>query len=147
MEALTIRQPHVWCITNLRVDPKRIENRSWIAPSKLKGKRFAIHAGKKKMTRHEADDIWELTGVRLAHENLVYGAIVATAVLVDVVHPSTIEPFKRDIFESKWYIMGHYAWVLDDVKRLKKPVPCDGQQRLWTVPADILAEMVRQSKW
>jgi hypothetical protein len=37
-----------------------------------------------------------------------------------------------------------YGWVLGNVKRLKKPIPCKGALGLWDVPPTVLRAIKRQ---
>jgi hypothetical protein len=42
-----------------------------------------------------------------------------------------------------WFA-GPVGWFLEDVTVLPEPVPCRGDQKLWEVPPDVLAEVERQ---
>ena len=42
------------------------------------------------------------------------------------------------------YSGSRYAWCLEDVVKLRKPVPCKGALGLWTVPADIAAQITEK---
>lgn len=50
----------------------------------------------------------------------------------------------RDELAFGDYAPGRYGWVLAEVRRLEKPIPCRGQQGLWTVPGEIETETWRQ---
>jgi hypothetical protein len=57
--------------------------------------------------------------------------------------------------EGRWYLTdqerafgdyspGRYAWLLADVRRLPVPIPARGALGLWTVPAEIEAQIVKE---
>jgi hypothetical protein len=123
MKALTVRQPWAWAIAHAG---KNIENRDWF--THYRGP-IAIHAGLGR------DDLGELPrGVRKPDErDLVAGAIVAMADLVDIVESA----------RSKWF-KGSYGWVLANVKPLKKPVSCKGRLGLWEPQSSILRRIKAQ---
>ena len=60
-------------------------------------------------------------------------AVVAVVRLAGVVTES----------EDPWYA-GRYGWLLADRQRLVEPVPCRGRQGLWTLPADVEAQVREQ---
>lgn len=135
MYAITLRQPWADCIAHFG---KRVENRTWKPPAHLLGERIAIHAGKRFDTvGHD----WllrnpDLVGPNaimsyalclvLAGKNRPRGAVVATAILADVVTEG----------DSPWFA-GPYGWLLREVKTLETAVPCRGAQGLWKLPDDI----------
>lgn len=69
-----------------------------------------------------------------------YGAIVAVAVIEDVIRASESRP--HPLRESPWFV-GPNGWVLSDVVRLPEPVPCRGQQGLW-LPEPRVVDAVRE---
>jgi len=110
MKALTIRQPWAWAIAYAG---KNIENRNWF--TKYRGP-LAIHAG---LGREGLEGLPR--GVRRpADQELVRGAVIAVADLVDIVESA----------RSKWFA-GKYGWVLADVRTLKTPVAYKGSLGLW----------------
>lgn len=120
MKALTICQPYAHLIA---VGDKRVENRTW--PTKYRGP-LAIHAGKSRSWLH---------GQYRAPE-MVFGAVVATATLIDCVHIDWIDD--GDLDDSMPWLRDHehtegpWCWVLDNVVKLFEPVTCTGRQGLWT---------------
>ena len=44
------------------------------------------------------------------------------------------------------WLTGRYGWLLDDPRPLATPIACRGAQGLWRVPADVVAQMVRQEQ-
>ncbi len=133
MRALTICQPYAYLITLPREHPnhKRTENRGWV--TKYRGP-LAIHAGKSKD--------WLDTDDPVDEKLLSFGAIVATCDLIDIVAWSprakgtphllnTIVLMKYPWIGTHKHAEGPFLWILDNVKALEKPVPCNGQMGLW----------------
>lgn len=158
MKALSIWQP--WA-SAIALGSKRIETRSW--STNYRG-RLAIHAAKSKDTSFLcfAMTTWywcgalhrEMGSEDLLWETLPFGAVVATAELVDcrpvIEVPSDLvnarrRPFGAKTDEYDWterqmgdFSEGRYAWILMDVRPLAKPVPFRGLQGLFNVPDEIL---------
>jgi hypothetical protein len=121
LKAITFHRPWAYAIAHLGKD---IENRSWacpLPPSRL----IAIHAGRK-YDRQAADWIRQSLGLDCPIEEAHPGGIVAIARFVGNVTAS----------DSPWFV-GPIGWQLADVVAID-PVPCSGQQGLWTVPDDWL---------
>jgi hypothetical protein len=118
MRALTLWQPWAYAVADLG---KRLENRTWTPPALLVGERFAIHAGARL-------DRAAMELLELKRDQLVFGAIVATAVYAKHVdHVDQVTEGQR-----QWW-RGPLAWVLEDVHVLHTPVPTRGWQKLWTL--------------
>lgn len=121
MKALTICQPYAHLIA---IGDKRVENRSW--PTRYRGP-IAVHAGKsRKMLAG---------GVHKRYPEMAFGAVVATAILVDCAFVGDIYDGLYDdkypwLETQKNYISGAYCWLLDDIKRID-PAPCKGALSLW----------------
>ena len=131
MKALSIKQPWLYCITNL---DKRVGNRTWKPPVWALGTTIALHASKKKDNKIGIREATHLAGVDLVEVVMPLGAIVGTAVLAGYVTEETI-PAK-----DKWFF-GPFGWVLDDVELLNWPVPCRGFLGLWQVEEVVEAKM------
>lgn len=119
MKALTICQPYADLIA---IGEKRVENRSW--PTRYRGP-IAVHAGKSRRWLVELSPPPEM----------VLGAVVAIAEIVDVLH---IDEIMRGTHDQRhpWlrqhpHTEGDWCWVLDNVQRLASPIPCKGAQGLW----------------
>jgi len=126
MKALSIKQPWLWAITDL---DKRIENRSWNPPEWIIGKTIALHASKR-------DDIEgglfinNISG-KLPPHNLPRGAIVATCRIVgwiDMRNKGSC--IGGSLLDDPWFF-GPIGWILDDIYKLYKPIPCNGALGLW----------------
>lgn len=130
MKALTISQPFASLISS---GEKWVENRKWGTP--YRGS-LAIHAGK----GTQYLDTEELA-------DYPTGCIVAIARLVACVRLSEIKSRDRDPVCRKKVIAGGtknwselarhahtegpFCWVLEDVRKLGKPIACRGAQGLW----------------
>lgn len=130
MKALSIKQPWLYCITDLVENPKRIENRTWKPRASMIGETIALHASKgtSQIDFYTAGEMaWEQFDA-IDHDcPMPRGAIVATAKIVSVV----------TISDDFWFA-GPFGWVLDDVERIPDPIPCRGALGLWTVPPSVL---------
>jgi hypothetical protein len=110
MKALTLQEPFATLVAN---GTKYVENRSW-SPFRRNGiqpgDRIAIHRGGKD------------------------GAIIATAVVADVVPPVValaVLPSQEE------YIGGPLCWVLTHIRKLRNPIPCKGRLGLWDAPPGV----------
>jgi hypothetical protein len=112
MKAITICQPYAEFIA---LGEKVVENRTW--PTKYRGP-IAIHAGKSRA--------W-LDGDEDPDLDLVFGAVIATATLVDCVRREQLPAHLRE----HRHAYGPWCWVLADICRLDEPVPARGAQGLW----------------
>jgi activating signal cointegrator 1 len=135
VNALTICQPYPVLILDGR---KPIENRTW--PTRFRGW-FAIHAGKSR--EWLSGDEERIYGIR--ESDMVFGAIVGVAKLVaclDINKPETWGEWSY----LKWHehANGPWCWVLEDVRKLREPIPYRGAQGLWPVPEPIVEQMREQ---
>jgi len=122
LKAITLHRPWAYAIAHL---DKRIENRTWacpLSPSSL----IAIHAGRK-YDKQAADWIRQTIGQDCPPDGDEHPTgIVAIARFSGNVTAS----------DSPWFV-GPIGWRLAAVVPIS-PVPCPGQQGLWTVPEDWL---------
>jgi hypothetical protein len=106
----------------------RVENRSW--PTTFRGW-LAIHAGVRRgIDRWGFERLQELGHKPPARDELVYGAIIAVAHLVDCVKV-------EDLAAPDPLAVGPWCWLLDDVRRIESPIVCPGKLSLWRVPDDL----------
>ena len=126
MKVLSLKQP--WAML-VAMGVKRIETRSWA--TKYRGP-LLIHASQrvdKLVCKKEPFCKY------IKAEGLPVGAIIASCRLIDCVLID--ENFRNkvmamgDEFYFGDYSIGRYAWILDDMKMLDKPVPAKGQLGLW----------------
>ncbi|MBN8535403.1 MAG: hypothetical protein J0L51_15100 [Rhizobiales bacterium] len=115
--ALSIRQPWTYAVA---VGWKDIENRNWRKPNPGIGfrGRVALHAsaGMTRLEYEHARAFMHACGRQCPepHE-LVRGAIIGTAEIVDVVKHST----------SRWFV-GRIGLVMANAQLLAEPIPCSG---------------------
>lgn len=121
MKALSVKQPWAWAILFAGKD---VENRVW--RTHYRGP-LVIHASAQRA------DAELPRGVRPpANEDAPVSAILGVVDLVDVVEESS----------SRWFV-GPFGWVLENPRRLAKPIPCAGALKLWDVEGDLLRAVRR----
>jgi len=143
MKALTLTQP--WA-TLIALGAKRIETRSW--GTRYMG-RLAIHAAKVFPNRDRELCMSEPFCHRLLNGDEILvdmprGAVVATAQLRACIRIASFADVKSRLdrlstlpkvaeFEEAFgdYSPGRYAWILDDIVPLDRPVPARGALGLW----------------
>jgi hypothetical protein len=155
LPVLTVQQPWAGAIA---AGWKPIENRSW--PTAYRGL-LGIHAGLR-WSRRGADDPRVVSAVagrlglsgerwddargylKAGGATWPTGVVVAVAELVDV-HPDA--GCCRPWGEAEYVEAGGrrrtviYHWCLENIRALAEPVPCLGRLGLWTLPAEVAAEV------
>lgn len=148
MKAITLTQP--WA-TLVALGAKKIETRSWATD--YRGP-IAIHAAKNLAPIGGAAGLvqfWWREPFRQALETAGYtaeldhelprGTVVAVADLVGVV-PSE-DAVRAGLTDDERafgdFTAGRYAWVLEHVVALPRPIACRGAQGLWSPPAYVIA--------
>jgi hypothetical protein len=139
VKALTICQPYAELIAR---GDKRIENRTW--PTMYRGP-LLIHAGK---SREWIDFGYDGNGRQIDDEYLIpidemhFGFVVATAKLSNCVKVEAIHDGKYDDIypwaKTHEHANGPWCFVLDEVKRLPKPIQYRGAQGLFEIPDDLV---------
>lgn len=142
MKALSIKQPWLYAITDL---DKTIENRTWKPPTWLLGNRIALHASKK-YDGFGRMEIKRISGIiPLAKTEVPCGCIVATAKIVGWLKEDGFgnvpTPCYGHLLNDKWFF-GPIGWILEDVRKLKKPIPYQGMLGLWDVPQEISQALI-----
>ena len=161
MPAITLWQPFATLVAD---GHKTVETRSHDKAAKYVGKRIAIHAAKRKVTDRELMNFPNTIhdalakyydGGRWWHEQIPYGAAVATAKLVKVaqVVAHWEDEYASDMAETHDgdsgpiddfgdFSVGRWLWFLDDIRKLDTPYPATGRQGFWTLE---LPEELRSS--
>jgi hypothetical protein len=127
MKALTICQPYAELI---RLGQKRVENRTW--PTNYRGV-LLIHAGKSRDWWTDGDD-------DRRYPNAAWGAVIATAALVDCVKLDNSKAHR----DYPWlaahdHANGPWCWILDNVASIG-PWPWRGAQGLFDIDyAELIA--------
>ena len=134
MKAITIKQP--WA-TLIALGEKQFETRSW--QTKYRGP-LAIHAGKsidKDACRCEPIHS-TLAKHGYSENNLPVGVILATSILKDcykVLPDSAFLSNGELISDNEIYFgdfsEGRYAWQLQSVEMLRRPIQAKGQLSIW----------------
>lgn len=135
MKALSLTQP--WA-SAIALGIKHWETRSW--PTNLRGE-ICIHAAKKFPA--DCKEFAEEMGFALG--GLPLGAIVAVCDLTQckdtrllVLELSETEKLYGD------YADGRYAFLMENVRRLKKPLEARGALGFWDVPHELMLEVTRE---
>lgn len=123
MKVLSVREPYASLIAS---QIKTIETRSW--KTNYRGEIF-IHAC---ITKNKIKD--EIK--HLIPDNLMYGYILCKANLVDCIYMDEEFIKKTKSTNHNNYIcgryeIGRYAWVLDNIEILPKPIKAKGQLGIW----------------
>ena len=130
LKALTIKQPWAHAILH---EGKDVENRSW--KRNFRGW-LVIHAAgtPSREARYPR-------GVPMPDlKTLPYSAIVGVAYVSDI----------RENVKSKWFYKPargekkNFGWVLTKVRRLPKPIPCNGALGLWNVSPAVMRKIRKQ---
>lgn len=128
MKVISLLEPYASLV---KENIKTIETRSW--KTNYRGELF-IHASKRKLTNKMIEEYHNQLKL-LTNTNFNYGHIIAKCNLVDCII-MTEELIKEIKKNSKEYIcgeyqVGRYAWILEDIKYLKKPIPAKGRLGIW----------------
>lgn len=125
IKAITLWQPYGSLIA---VGSKQYETRSWA--TNYRGQ-IAIHAAK---TKHPSfTDVRRVLMKAAPNTEIPYGKVVCIANLVDCIEmtPELIsQQTDLEVMCGDWN-EGRYAWKLEDVKVLEKPIEAKGFQRIW----------------
>ena len=140
-------------MTDLPIDRKQTENRSWPLPEYIIGERVALHASTQFDTMDGRRAASDLAGFKLStqKDNMPLGAIVATIVFTGYVHclPNGQYRFVGNVGQNynpatdKW-LFGPYGWRLTQMCKLAKPILCTGALRFWNVPDPVYQQIKQQ---
>ena len=127
MKVISIIEPYATLIKN---GTKKIETRSW--KTDYRGKIY-IHASSTRIPKEYRNnkDVANLVDFN----KLNFGNIICSCDLVDCVLMTEefIEEIKKNNIEyiCGFYEKGRYAWILDNIKVLDKPIPAKGHLGIW----------------
>lgn len=134
MRAITVRQPWAGLIAT---NQKTIENRTWPPPRTVHpGSLLAIHAAAAidKTTNRQVHGV--------PARCLPLGAVVAVTRVLGAHHERYDASCGGGC--ATWGWPGHWHWQIGDTVALAQPLPAKGRLGVWTLPADIDAEVRRQ---
>lgn len=127
MKVLSLTEPYA---TLIKIGKKKIETRSW--KTSYKGKLY-IHASSTKIPKEYKNNTELMSLVNV--NNLNYGHIICSCDLVDCIEMTDefIEKVKKnsDEYISGIYAKGRYAWILENVEIIKKPIEVKGHLGIW----------------
>ncbi len=128
MKVLSLTEP---CATLIKENIKRVDTRSW--KTSYRGELY-IHASSTKIPR-EWKENKELMGL-LGETPLNFGNIICKCNLVDCVYMTKeyVEKMKKDNYREYIcgiYEEGRYAWILENVEILDKPIKAKGHLGIW----------------
>jgi hypothetical protein len=127
MKALTIRQPYAALIA---IGEKKYETRSW--STSYRGS-MAIHSSKKQLGKLSMA-FWPIFyPAGFTHEDLVFGCIIATCNLVDCIKVEDLPRLPNKEMMLGDFTLGRFAWKIEDVHLLEKPIPIKGNFGLWNL--------------
>lgn len=128
MKVLSLTEPMATLIKDKK---KFIETRSW--KTSYRGELY-IHASSTKIPKIWKDNV-ELMNL-LGDSSLNYGNIICKCNLVDCIYMTN--EFIEDIKTNRYseyicgiYEVGRYAWILEDIQVLDKPIKVKGHLGIW----------------
>lgn len=128
MKVLSLTEPFA---TLIKEKKKLIETRSW--KTNYRGELY-IHASKTKLAKKDIENK-ELMSL-IPNAIFPYGHIICKCNLVDCIYMTKeyVEDMKTNHHQEYLcgeYQEGRYAWILEDIKPLKHPIPAKGQLNIW----------------
>lgn len=128
MKVLSLTEPFA---TLIKEKKKLVETRSW--KTNYRGELY-IHASMTKPSKTDLEDE-ELMSL-VENKEMNFGHIVCKCVLVDCVYMT--EEYINNMKENNYqeyicgeYSVGRYAWILENVEILDKPIPAKGHLGVW----------------
>ena len=133
MKVLSLTEPYA---TLIRLSKKKIETRSF--KTNYRGELY-IHASSTKIPK-EWKNNKELMNL-IKDNDLNFGYIICKCNLVDCVYMDKefLDNIKKDKLEYLVgdYKLGRYAWILDDIEVLDRPIFAKGKLGIWNYQEDI----------
>lgn len=122
MKVLTVKQPWATLIAN---GNKRVEFRSW--KTNYRGS-LLIHAGKGRDEK-SIKRLQKYLPTVLPKGEIIAGVTLKDCILIDEEFNSKLKEENIDIYGTN--NIGYYAWILEDVTKLDKPIQINGKLSLW----------------
>lgn len=127
MKVLSIIEP--WA-TLIKEGKKVIETRSW--KTSYRGELY-IHASNKKIKRsdaHTSELLKLIPNVPMGYGNIICKCRLVDCVYMDQEFLDMMQKDKQEFLCGE-YSLGRYAWILEDVEILEKPIPAKGHLNIW----------------
>ncbi len=128
MKVLSLTEPFA---TLIKEKKKLIETRSW--KTNYRGELY-IHASMTKPAKNDLENE-ELMSL-IENKKMNFGHIICKCILVDCVYMT--EEYINDMKENNYqeyicgeYSVGRYAWILEEVELLDKPIFAKGHLGVW----------------
>ncbi len=128
MKVLSLTEPFA---TLIKEKKKLVETRSW--RTNYRGELY-IHASMTKPSKTDLEDE-ELMSL-VENKEMNFGYIICKCILVDCVYMT--EEYINNMKENNYqeyicgdYSVGRYAWILENVELLDKPIPVKGHLGVW----------------
>ncbi len=143
MRGISLYEP--WA-TLIALGEKRYETRSW--STAYRGP-LLICASKRKLSLYQYPPIKKVLEVFVRHglffDDLEFGYALAIVDLTDVYRADDllhVDRFYGLLGENEKFFgnfsPGRFAWKLENIRRLKNPIPIKGKQGLFNVPDDLI---------
>ncbi len=128
MKVLSLTEPYA---TLIKEKKKLVETRSW--QTKYRGVLY-IHASMTKIKELNPELM-----LLLEDKNLNYGHIICKCHLVDCIRMT--DEYVSNMKENNYqeyicgvYSPGRYAWILENIEVLNKPIKAKGKLSIWEYP-------------
>ncbi len=128
MKVLSLTEPYATLIKNGK---KKVETRSW--KTSYRGALY-IHASSTKISREtkQNDELMNL----VKNNDMNYGNIICKCNLVDCIKMTKeyVEDMRKNHYQEYIcgeYSEGRYAWILENIEILDKPISAKGHLSIW----------------
>ena len=128
MKVLSLTEPYATLIRNGK---KKVETRSW--KTSYRGELY-IHASSTKIPKETKENIELMNLVK--DNDMNYGNIICKCNLVNCVKMTTeyVEDIRKNNYQEYIcgeYSEGRYAWILENIEILDKPINVKGHLSIW----------------
>lgn len=123
MKVISLQEPYATLISK---GLKKIETRSW--KTNYRGELY-IHASSSLFKDGNLEEVFKY----ISKDELNYGYIICKCNLIDCIYMDKefIESVNSKEKSFGVYSIGRYAWILDDIELLDKPIKAKGKLNIW----------------
>ena len=130
MKVLSLTEPYATLIKNGK---KKVETRSW--KTSYRGELY-IHASSTKISRETKQNAELMNLVK--DNSMNYGNIICKCNLVDCIKMTKeyVEDMRKNHYQEYIcgeYSEGRYAWILENIEILDKPISAKGHLSIWEI--------------